>query len=499
MSRTNLMESIQNNLKESDSIDRFSKGVQTVIADNGYECKPTYEEGMVHFIVGYNNYHLLIGIYAADEPSTQYGVDTICIGGDTEEETLYPKVVAGWDYDDAAPGVNKEIKVGDEVYVIYNDINKTSVDEVGNIINDIFDPVVHGNEEDGSEPYGFDKEYELSRLHEGEEPKEQSLSDKFLNYTINVYDVDAFIKSETENKHEAFDYPGGAAIILGEGGKGCIADYEAIYTPFESTDKEIKIPANDITEGKDGKRDIYLMPQYLIKTNVEEIIEKAPSKEMKASEFFKKYNYNSRCESNFEGLVNYLTGIGFFNQNESNITESAEDIDKFWSKGIKAGDSIESSGAGTVEIIDLNKGADYILLKRNTDYQPFVAAWAPQLNDGKLSWGQGHYFTTEEEARNYFNSKVDGEEFTYESAKVVNEEGYFKGKDIEKREGTEDKKQPKSDVSYYIVGEKDFQKLLKLNGGAFDSGYLAISTAEANKLANKQGLIANDSGIFSDK
>lgn len=83
--------------------------------------------------------------------------------------------------------------------------------------------------------------------------------------------------------------------------------------------------------------------------------------------------------------------------------------------------------------------------------------------------------------------------------KVVNEEGYFKDKDIEKREGTEDKKQPKSDVSYYIVGEKDFQKLLKLNGGAFDSGYLAISTAEANKLANKQGLIANDSGIFSDK
>lgn len=240
-----------------------------------------------------------------------------------------------------------------------------------------------------------------------EEPKEQSLSDKFLNYTINVYDVDAFIKSETENKHEAFDYPGGAAIILGEGGKGCVADYEAIYTPFDSTDKEIKIPANDITEWKDGKRDIYLMPQYLIKTNVEEIIEKAPSKEMKASEFFKKYNYNARCQQNYAGMVKYLQSIGFFNQNESNITESAEDIDKFWSKGIKAGDNVESSGAGTVEIIDLNKGADYILLKRNTGYQPFVAAWAPQLNDeGKLFWGQGHYFTTEEEARNYFNSKV---------------------------------------------------------------------------------------------
>ena len=95
---------------------------------------------------------------------------------------------------------------------------------------------------------------------------------------------------------------------------------------------------------------------------------------------------------------------------------------------------------------------------------------------------------------------VDGTPFDYEmgeSAGMVNEGigDYL----VKREEGTEDKKPPKSTVSYYIIGEKDFQKLLKLNGGAFDSGYLVISTAEANKLANKQGLVVNDSGIFSDK
>lgn len=92
---------------------------------------------------------------------------------------------------------------------------------------------------------------------------------------------------------------------------------------------------------------------------------------------------------------------------EESLKESSEDIDKFWSSDIKAGDKVMSSGAGEVEVLDLDKGKDYILIKRNTDFQPFVAAWAPQLDDeGKLFWGQGHYFDTEEEARKYFKSKL---------------------------------------------------------------------------------------------
>lgn len=87
------------------------------------------------------------------------------------------------------------------------------------------------------------------------------------------------------------------------------------------------------------------------------------------------------------------------------IKESAEDIDRFWNQGFKPGDNLESRGAGTIEIIDLDKGADYIVVKRNSKYLPYVAAWAPEWIDGSLSWGQGHYFDTEEDARSFFEGK----------------------------------------------------------------------------------------------
>lgn len=150
--------------------------------------------------------------------------------------------------------------------------------------------------------------------------------------------------------------------------------------------------------------------------------------------------------------------------------------------------------------------------KVDGDWEVVVAFGAGGYNPGYHTYTEDGSFS-EEDAKSsaldeaqcdgdLYVEAVDGTPFDYEmgeSAKAVNEEGYFKNKDIERKEGTEDKEPPKSTVSYYIVGEKDFQKLLKLNGGAFDSGYLVISTAEANKLANKQGLIVNDSGIFSDK
>ena len=88
------------------------------------------------------------------------------------------------------------------------------------------------------------------------------------------------------------------------------------------------------------------------------------------------------------------------------VKESAEDGNKFWSSDFKVGDSLDSDGAGKVEILDLDKGSDYVLVKRESGYQPFVAAWAPSLtDDGKLYWGQGHYFSTEDEAKSYLEDK----------------------------------------------------------------------------------------------
>ena len=92
------------------------------------------------------------------------------------------------------------------------------------------------------------------------------------------------------------------------------------------------------------------------------------------------------------------------------IKESAEGGKEFWDKvdagEIKVGGTLDSDGAGDIDVLDLNKNADYILIKRNSGYQPFVAAWAPEFYNGKLTWGQGHYFDNEEDAREYFNQKA---------------------------------------------------------------------------------------------
>jgi hypothetical protein len=92
------------------------------------------------------------------------------------------------------------------------------------------------------------------------------------------------------------------------------------------------------------------------------------------------------------------------------IKESAEGGKEFWDKvdagEIKIGGQLDSDGAGDIDVLDLDKNADYILIKRNSDYQPFVAAWAPEFYNGKLTWGQGHYFDKEDDARAYFNQKA---------------------------------------------------------------------------------------------
>ena len=117
-----------------------------------------------------------------------------------------------------------------------------------------------------------------------------------------------------------------------------------------------------------------------------------------------------------------------FKEAEDFMKESAEDVDKFWEHGFNKGDKVESSGAGEVEILDLDKGSDYIIVKRNVSdsAQPFVAAWAPALNsEGKLFWGQGHYYDTEDEARDYFTSKINeacGDKDIKEDDEVVVEE-----------------------------------------------------------------------------
>lgn len=86
------------------------------------------------------------------------------------------------------------------------------------------------------------------------------------------------------------------------------------------------------------------------------------------------------------------------------LKESAESGRAFWDAGYKVGDKVQSDSFGEVEVIALDKNKDYAVFKRNEGLHPFIAAWAPQLNDDKVSWGQGHYFIDEDSAMEYLKN-----------------------------------------------------------------------------------------------
>lgn len=47
---------------------------------------------------------------------------------------------------------------------------------------------------------------------------------------------------------------------------------------------------------------------------------------------------------------------------------------------------------------------DYVLLRRDTDFQPWIAAWA--YNEERECWGQGHYFEEFIDAVRYIDNKL---------------------------------------------------------------------------------------------
>ena len=53
----------------------------------------------------------------------------------------------------------------------------------------------------------------------------------------------------------------------------------------------------------------------------------------------------------------------------------------------------------TVTLIEKFPTIDYVLVKRESDFQPYIACW--HFDEEDSTWGQGHYFETEKEARNY--------------------------------------------------------------------------------------------------
>lgn len=93
---------------------------------------------------------------------------------------------------------------------------------------------------------------------------------------------------------------------------------------------------------------------------------------------------------------------GLFQQSLSNLNESYEGNQDFWSNfNYKVGDTFNTE-MGEAVLLDHNSTGNYILIKLPTEY---VAAWNPEFSDDKLVWGQGHYFDDETSAREFFDSK----------------------------------------------------------------------------------------------
>lgn len=134
--------------------------------------------------------------------------------------------------------------------------------------------------------------------------------DSFPEYTdivIDVYDLDAFIASETDGQFESHDFGQGAAIIVRSDGSGCMLDYEAVGYAFNSIDDEVEIGIHKIsTPDENGNFTISVIATHMVRCTYREIIEKAPVTQMTVDEFFTKRNYNSRCSRNFANITEYF-------------------------------------------------------------------------------------------------------------------------------------------------------------------------------------------------
>lgn len=196
--------------------------------------------------------------------------------------------------------------------------------------------------------------------------KEADENDPVLEKTVKVYDIDALVDKEinadSEEKYQPHTLHK-AAIITKKDGTGCVVDYEAVGSSFDSIDDDITVSLSPKTEDENGKRSIYAMPTAQVKVKVSDLL-KAPSQEMKVKDFFTKHNYNDRCEQNFNYVIPYL--------NEGNVNKLTNKTAKDFSNNIKYVDSLSTVSASQLlqlmkaEARILNHESDFIEILNNT-------------------------------------------------------------------------------------------------------------------------------------
>ena len=182
-----------------------------------------------------------------------------------------------------------------------------------------------------------------------------------LDSNVDVYDVNAYVLKDSDNKFKAH-YTDEYAIIVAPNGKGCVVDYEAVGQDFDSIDSDIDFGVvenkdEEYTDEKGNKhKTISMIATHRLTTTPKEVMENAPKKTMKYKDFFKKYKYNDRCASNFRELVSYLQSNGAFKGEK--VTESKKPLNE----GPGAGYSVKGkvTNVHNVEVIsDVESESEY--------------------------------------------------------------------------------------------------------------------------------------------
>lgn len=96
-------------------------------------------DDMLYMRVYYGNASMNVAVYLGI-PDGSYGfdVDTVGLGGDTSDEiTVLPEYVSGWDYDTASPS-KVVARNGEEVYTMFNKIANVKPQEVADIVEKSF-------------------------------------------------------------------------------------------------------------------------------------------------------------------------------------------------------------------------------------------------------------------------------------------------------------------------------------------------------------------------
>ena len=236
---------------------------------------------------------------------------------------------------------------------------------------------------------------------------------ELLDSNVDVYDIDKFILSESNNELKAH-YTGKYAIIICANGKGCVVDYEAVGQDFNNIDSEISFGAvaNKDNEYVDDKgvrhKTISVIATHEVTTTPKEVMEKAPKETMKYRDFFTKYDYNDRCAANFKSLAGYIeenNGIqegchskkkgkklkeGYIGQTLEDFFEDCIDPDtigqvNLWGDGDEPIYDGDYDGAinefGDNEFIEFDCGMDKVVINVDTSLDTQVTTYFVDVQD----------------------------------------------------------------------------------------------------------------------